>query len=118
MDIGDDIIDSRDVIERIEELEAQDARDEDEQHELEVLQEIASEASGYAADWQHGEALILDSYFEEYAQDLAADIGATNRNATWPNMYIDWAEAAKALQEDYTAVDVTFNGREYSYWIR
>jgi hypothetical protein len=110
----DDVIDSRDVIARIEELEAQDERDESETDELAALKALADEASGYAADWEHGETLIRDSYFEEYAQELAEDCGMVNANATWPNNCIDWDQAARELQMDYTAVD--FDG--VTYWIR
>lgn len=82
--------------------------------ELQVLKALADEAEGYAADWHHGEALIRDSYFTEYAQQLAEDIGAVNSDATWPNNCIDWDEAARQLKQDYTEVD--FDG--VAYWIR
>jgi hypothetical protein len=154
----DDIIDSRDIIERIEELEelegaiidAQDELDElldmddeateeygdryqddlaerekaldeaneafseDEREEIQVLRALADEASGYAADWNHGESLIRDSYFKEFAQQLAEDIGAIDPSATWPLNCIDWEEAAEQLKADYTSVE--FDG--VTYWIR
>lgn len=94
-----------------EELEAE--RDEA-KAELKALKALAEQASGYAADWQYGEALIRDSYFKEYAQELAEDIGAIDRNATWPNTCIDWDQAARELQMDYTSVE--FDG--VTYWIR
>lgn len=119
-----DIIDSRDVIARIAELE--DERDaletvdelegfneSDSGMELQALQALADEADD-SPDWRHGEALIRDSYFEEYARELAEDIGAVDRNATWPNQFIDWEAAADALKQDYMSVD--FDGVEY--WIR
>ena len=137
IDNTQDIIDSRDVIERIEELRTEradwmeqveenegefDMAPEVDWHnahtseglELDALEALAEEAEGYAPDWQYGEALIRDSYFEEYAEQLADDIGAIDRNATWPTNCIDWAEAASLLQQDYTAVD--FDG--VTYWIR
>lgn len=129
----DDIIDSREVIERIEELTAEfvDATEtdpadvmseddwasglgEDGAHELVALIELAEQASGYAADWQYGETLIRDSYFETYAQELAEGIGAIDPDAGWPNGYIDWERAARELQMDYTSVE--FDGE--TYWIR
>lgn len=79
-----------------------------------ALKALADEASGYAADWTHGETLIRDSYFKEYAQELAEDCGMVNANATWPNSCIDWNQAARELQMDYTTVD--FDG--VTYWIR
>jgi hypothetical protein len=136
---SDDVIDSRDVIARIEELETelQDAHegegsrgdfrewlreaDEDDKHtlqdaahELIVLQSLAEEAEGYAPDWKYGETLIRDSYFKQYAQELADDCGMVKGDSSWPNNCIDWNEAARQLQQDYTQVD--FDGVEY--WIR
>ena len=113
----EDIIDSRDVIARLEYLREQNeagAIDEDEVDELTELEGLAQEAEGYAADWQYGEALIRDTYFEDYARELAADIGAINPDAGWPNNCIDWERAARELRMDYTAVD--FAG--VTYWIR
>ena len=118
----DDLIDSRDVIARIEELESSiesasednGTPDEDEVTELAALKALEAEASGYAADWTYGETLIRDSYFEDYARDLAEDIGAIDKDAKWPNTCIDWEQAARELQQDYTSVE--FDG--VTYWIR
>lgn len=82
--------------------------------ELAALKALADEAEGYAADWRHGETLIRDSYFEQYARELAEDIGAIKGNEAWPLSYIDWSAAADALKQDYTSVD--FDG--VTYWIR
>lgn len=122
-----DVIDSRDVIARIDTLEdevlacvncsgeSQTCETcEDERAELKTLKDLAEEASGYADDWHHGETLIRDSYFETYARELAEDIGAIDHDAKWPNTCIDWEQAAKELQQDYTSVD--FDGTDY--WIR
>lgn len=114
IDNHDDIIDSRDVIERIEQLNAlEDDRDDDENAELATLVALANEAEGYG-DWAHGETLVRDSHFVEYAQQLADDIGAIDRNASWPLNHIDWEAAAEALKQDYSSVD--FDG--VTYWIR
>ncbi len=114
---GADIIDSRDIIERIAELEAnleELGPESDELKELETLRAFA-ETSDYAPDWYYGEALIRDSYFEDYAQELAEDIGDFSAaHAEWPFTYIDWPAAARALQMDYTSV--TLDGIDY--WIR
>lgn len=111
----DDVIDSRDVIARIEYLEGDvDALDADQLHELAALRELAEQAAEYAADWKYGETLIRDSYFQEYAEQLAEDIGAIDSSATWPNNCIDWERAARELQMDYTSVD--FDG--VTYWVR
>jgi len=108
---SEDLIDSRDIIARIEWLE--NDPDPDEEEELETLKDLQKQCEGYS-DWEYGEALIRDSYFVEYAQDLAEDIGAIDRNSNWPNNCIDWERAARELQMDYTCVD--FDGIDY--WIR
>lgn len=136
---SEDIIDSRDVIARIEYL--QDERDNleelitedgisdevkaereralaewdngDEGQELKALKALAEEASGYP-DWTYGEMLIRDSYFEDYARELAEDIGAIPKNLGWPCNHIDWEGATNALKMDYFSVE--FDGVEY--WIR
>ncbi len=126
---SDDTIDSRDVIARIYELEDEleccvvDEENEtvasedgeidltDEHEELQVLRALAEEAEGYAADWPHGEVLINESYFTEYAQQLAEDIGAIPDEAGWPACHIDWDAAADALKIDYTEVD--FDGTTF-----
>ncbi len=137
IDNGQDIIDSRDVIARIEQLESQTKEvshhdddcaegceseactveildlDEDEEAELTALKGLASEGEGYG-DWAHGEALIRDSYFEDYARQLAEDLGYISGDEHWPHTCIDWTKAVEELQQDYTQVD--FDG--VAYWMR
>ncbi len=110
----EDIIDSRDVIERIEWLEGDDERTEDESSELAALLALVDEAEGYCADWRHGAALIRATYFVTYAQELADDIGAVDSSAGWPAYCIDWDRAARDLSMDYTSV--SFDGIDY--WVR
>lgn len=137
---GMDLIDSRDIIARIDELEndivsfredfdrAKEEGDEEaiefaqrecddfaEEYgeELEALKNL-QEQCDRVSDWIYGETLIRYDYFEEYAQDLAEDIGVIDRNAVWPLDCIDWGKAADELKFDYTSVD--FDGVEY--WIR
>lgn len=110
-----DLIDSRDVIARIRELESDkeagllDAEDE----ELPALLALQAEAEG-CSEWTDGATLIRDSYFQQYAEELADDIGTIDKNATWPVNCIDWEKAAEELKVDYTSVD--FDGVEY--WVR
>jgi hypothetical protein len=82
--------------------------------ELNVLSALNREGRDATSEWKHGEVLIRDSYFEDYAQELADDIGAIDRNAVWPVNCIDWKQAAEQLQQDYSSVD--FDGQDY--WIR
>jgi antirestriction protein len=102
-----DMLDSRDVIARIEELGCcPDLNTSEEDAELATLQAFAEEAEGYAQDWSFGESLIRDSYFEDYARELADDIGAIDSDAGWPTACIDWEQAASDLQMDYTSVEL------------
>lgn len=121
-----DVIDSRDVIERIEWLRDQCpcsaalsyheddcAQTEEERKELGKLLDLQEEAER-SPDWVDGEALIRDSYFTEHAKEMADDHGLVDSKASWPNNHIDWEAAAEELQADYFPVD--FDGVQY--WIR
>lgn len=55
--------------------------------------------------------LIPDGEFEDYARELAEDIGAIDRDAGWPLRCIDWKRAANELRMDYTSI--TFDGDDY-----
>lgn len=115
----DDVIDSRDVIAAIEELtRMRDEGDEDfddyDATTLAGLEAFAAEASDYCADWEFGEVLVRDSYFTDYAQQLAEDLGLIDDNARWPATCIDWEQAAQELRTDYTSAE--FNGT--TYWFR
>jgi hypothetical protein len=114
---GNNIINSRNVIERIAELEAMRDGDEDlftddETEELAALLELQNDAGG--SEWKHDVALIRDDYFERYAQELAKDIGAMEHLNHWPATCIDWERAAGELQVNYTMV--RFAGSDY--WTR
>ena len=135
----DDVLDVRDIIARVEQLESD--RDElafnieddvaagravtqsieqwEGAPEHATLLAFLSDIKGYGGDEEwHGNwypvTLIRDSYFEEYARDLAEDIGAVNADATWPNNCIDWKQAARELQMDYTCA--TLDGVDF--WMR
>jgi hypothetical protein len=123
----EDMIDSRDVIERIAYLEdlptettadedtnADDLITEEEQAELTKLRALAEEGESLE-DWPHGATLIRDSYFKTYAEELAEETSETNDLVTqWPYRHIDWESAARELRMDYTTI--TFDGIDY--WVR
>jgi hypothetical protein len=110
-------IDSRDIIERLNELESQvhegetDSLDEYEFAELVRLRALNEEGEGTFEDWHHGVYLIPEDEFEDYARDFAYDIGAINRNASWPLTLIDWKAAAEDLRQDYSSIEI--EGRTY-----
>lgn len=136
IDGTEDILDSRDVLDRIEylgyELEMDrlagddneegyplsddpDERDmlrDEYRAELTELERLDDERP--ADDWTYGATLIADSYFKEYAQQFADDIGAIDREAHWPLGCIDWDQAARELQMDYTSCELFGT----TYWTR
>lgn len=87
--------------------------------ELALLESLLEECKGNGGDEQwEGDwyplLLIRDSHFQDYAQELADDIGAIDPKATWPCNCIDWEQAARELQMDYTGIE--FDG--VTYWTR
>lgn len=133
LDGTDEYFDSRDVIARIDELIAaweqttgdtfadyalstDDYRvglSEDEAEELAALLDFQADAESNP-DWEYGMTFIADFYFQDYAQELAEDIGAVSRTSEWPVTHIDWEAAAQELRQDYTA----FEFRGTTYWAR
>jgi hypothetical protein len=133
-----DIIDSRDIESRIQELAGEfedvlynyknaDGKEEIEEYtenlenwldeyedEYVSLLAFKGEVDSYTSEWYDGAQIIEDRYFEDYARELAEDIGAIDKNAAWPLSFIDWEAASDALKIDYS--EINFDGR--SYWIR
>lgn len=93
-------------------------QDEDDKAELALIEKLLEEMKGYGGnhqwegDW-YPDALIRRTYWVEYAEQLANDIGAVNSDAGWPNNCIDWDKAAEQLEIDYSTVD--YDGIEYLY---
>lgn len=124
-----DIIDVRDIIERIEELEEQvsgagsidgtEIDGTDEAEELSELRALMSDLKGtggdekWRGDW-YPDTLIRDSHFRDYAMELADDIGAIPDGVRWPITCIDWDQAARELQMDYSSVEF----RGVTFWTR
>lgn len=118
-----DVIDSRDVVERIEELQEllddadggiEKADDYDEEREeLDALQVLAEEAAQYAPDWLHGEMLIHEDHFSDYAEEFAREVSGVPSDTfdRWPFDCIDWSWAAEQLKQDFVPVD--FDGETY-----
>lgn len=84
--------------------------DTDNGEELNALKDFIDEGSD---EWRHGETLIRETYFEDYARELAEEIGALENCDKWPATCIDWEQAAKELRMDYTGAD--FDGVTYYY---
>jgi len=110
-----DVLDSRDVIERIEELQDDEMElDEKEKEELEALLYLAEQGAECSPDWEYGEALVRETYFQEYAQDLAEECGLIPDDNKWPCTCIDWEHAAKELKYDYAGIEYN----DITYYIR
>lgn len=137
IDNTQDVIYSRDVIDRLDELKDQleaehegqettlsfeywiqdenNSKNPDDVKEYRALVALADEAEDYG-DWQYGEQLIRRSYFVEYTEQLIDDCYEMPKDLNsgkWPycHMKIDYEAAAEHLEQDYTSVD--FDGVEY-----
>lgn len=91
---------------------AQDEYGKDEQTELAELEALENEMD--ARTFRDGETLIPEDDFEEYARELAEDVhGDAVRNAEWPFTCIDWEQAARDLQQDYSTAE--YQGETYYF---
>lgn len=130
---NEDVMDSRDIIERIEELRESiesasgkdcgdfggehgwleyaltcDNVDSGQVEALKTLTSVADQASDYAPDWEYGEQLIRHSYFEEYMDEMIADCYEVPKELpSFMAIVLDYV----ALRMDYTEVD--FDGVTY-----
>ncbi len=111
-----DVIDSRDIIERIEELESfiEDNVNENSdditewKEELRILAELAEEGEQYSPDWSYGSQLIHENYFEEYMDEMLEDCEDIPKDIP---CYLDITVNYDMLKWDYTELD--FNGETY-----
>lgn len=106
------MIDTRELIEELRNLELEEEEDltEEDRERMDVINDVLDEIGN---DAQDGVALIPEDEFEEYAQQLAEDIGAINDDTAWPCTCIDWERAARELSMDYDCI--TFDGADYLY---
>lgn len=115
-----EMVDLRDVLERIADLELEIGSDEEndfDQEELaelnafvkELLDNYGGEDIGDIAE--NEPTVVNREYWLEYVKMFAEDIGAIDSNANWPICHIDWQAAADDLEQDYVTFD--FDGRGY-----
>ena len=135
IDNTQDVLDSRDVIERLEELqgerqdlldifndceegseERQDADqalkdwDEDNGEELASLRQLNEEGEQVAEDWIHGATLVRESYWVEFVEEDLKELGYLPKDLPhW--IEIDWERTAENVRQDYSTVD--FGGVDY-----
>lgn len=114
----EDVLDSRDIVEHMEELESQliHGRPLDNPGELKAIRDLAAEASS-SPDWNYGEQLIRESYFEDYIEQLIDDcypeVSKALSSGEWPmrHLKLDIEDAADEAKQDY--FEVEFNGSTY-----
>ncbi len=107
--IGNEYLDTRSLRDRLDHLQADRESgllDEDEIEELKILEESEN-------DWPSDETMIREDKFEDYARDLAEDIGAMKDSDSWPYTCIDWEKAADELRVDYSEIEI--DGYTYLY---
>ena len=110
---GEDILDPRDIAERLKYLTRERDRlessqlDEFLEDEIDALQEVVDEGID--------DTLVHEDYFQKYAEELAVDIGAIDHRPRdrWPYTCIDWEQAAEELKQDYSVIDI--RGGTYYY---
>ncbi len=111
---NDEILDSRNIEERITYLEGVEEPSDEEQEEMTALLALRDEAQQYSPDWRFGATLIREDYMQTYAQECAEDMGCMPKDNSWPASFIDWDAATDAFKLDYT--EVTFG--DDTYYIR
>lgn len=85
-----------------------------EELELKKLEDLKSEiGESRGKISEDGGPFVDERDFEDYAQELADELGLIDRNASWPLNCIDWAYAAKELLSDYISIE--WDGNTYLY---
>jgi hypothetical protein len=113
IDNSEDILDSRDIQERIDELfEVEESELED--YELEELNNLVriKDEIGDDQNWKFGIVFIRDSYFEEDSEEFAYDCGGVDRDGSMIQ-YIDWERFAEDRKIYFQSID--FDGETYWY---
>lgn len=118
-----DYLDLRDLAEELEKLRNQRADhiddpednpplDDDEEERLALLNELDNEFNGDLEGYARNEPTAIPvSEFQDYAEQLAQDLGRISGDEGWPLNHIDWEAAAEALKEDY--MEFEFDGETY-----
>lgn len=57
--------------------------------------------------------MIPEEDFEDYARELAEDLGLISNDTQWPATCIDWQRASEELAMDYSSI--TVDGVDYYY---
>jgi len=112
----EDILDSRDIEERILELDSIREFSDVYQLEYDILNEFKDDVCNYVdpRNWDYGITFIRGTHFEEYTKDFCYEVGyIRSDHESW--IVIDWAETSKNLSMDYSSIYL--DGVEYLYVI-
>ena len=84
-----------------------------EEERLTDLRGLDEQLHGGIRKYAENEPLLIEAdRFEDYARELAGDLGVIDgRHNAWPTNFIDWEAAADSLRLDYT--EVTFEGEPH-----
>ncbi len=77
---------------------------------LKALESFNEEGEQNSSEWTHGETVIREDYFEEYAKQLVEDIGDLPKDIP-SYIEIDWTATAKNLEADYSTIE--WDGENY-----
>lgn len=105
-----DTISSEDIIKARDYLAALIEPTPEESADLDALHAIVQEGEDTISDWRDGATLIRESYFKDYAQELADDCASSAEVQEamnhWPHNCIDWEKAAGELKFDYSEIKI------------
>jgi hypothetical protein len=92
---------------------------EEDQERLDALQKLANDLRVDDLENYDEPTMIVDSYFENYAREVAEEFGCIDTKGNcmtdqWPYNCIDWEKASEELQQYYISVE--FDGE--TYWIK
>lgn len=99
--------------ERRDDPDGSNPLDEDDEQRISALADLDKQLFSGLAEYADNEpTAIAEDEFEDYAQELADDLGYARDSASNPLMgFIDWEGWAESLKVDYT--EVTFEGDTY-----
>lgn len=107
-DDGDLTEDEKESLE-IAKSELEEFNSSEDAEKLKILKALANQCES-CSDWEYGETLIRESYFEDYCQELCEDIGDIPKDL--PHyIVIDWEATARNIKQDYLTVN--FDGVDY-----
>lgn len=121
--LTNDVVDSRDLQERIEKLycfivmsdfRKEKLKDSNEQIELSQLLKFKKDCDDCEEDFIHSLTIVNEDYWEEYAEDFAKDCGYVDNergNNNPLNDCIDWKAWADKIKQDYTELE--YDGDTY-----